>query len=408
MAAAIVIDPGDIHLEWFQSQFRSAHSWARREEFGSRSRYQFPAFVVVASDFERRDHLIDMWRECIRPENYPLSLSITTRAMLSEPPHERDWRDHWGLKSRLFENTRYTFEPIPPPVDGIWPAIDLPTEGENRCLKPHKSRSRSVMAWMKAGKSQVARALRDHLAVTEHGRSLLSLIGQVPLLSATELAEAMRKTPAHVYATLAELEERELVEKVLLKCKFGYVPTTRAVSLLAGQGGFSLERYTQLRGWALKRAGRDWQYSINALLKIPDHTMQVLEFYLGMIRAPDRDSSVRLRKWEMVGCLHRYKLPKSIWDQEETGRAVYVTPDGIGVTESLSADGAWYLGTRIWVEIDRGTIRGRALWIKLWQYIDAIQRMRRLEKRPPRCCLSWHATPSNSQSGGFRPSQDVC
>jgi hypothetical protein len=117
------------------------------------------------------------------------------------------------------------------------------------------------------------------------------------------------------------------------------------------------DRYADLRRWPVTYDSHGQsQYSLGALLAQAAHTAIILEFLVGLRRfGPAR--GVTLRTWDHVLCL------EIIPDLEQADRSRRIIPDAVG---RVAVAGGREIS--FWLEVDRGTLRGRALTRKLTRY----------------------------------------
>ena len=363
---AILIDPGDIRLTWFGREFRSLYAWHRRPEFhGSLNAY--PLTVLVAANDSRRTQLIRLWRASGSAGARLLRLRVTTYAELSSTPVARLWWDEHGQRVSLWSGARGAERPGVRPIDHLagWWGYRTMSMDELRPRRKasrfrRRGRDRPLVASARATKGKArdsmgSKLVRWQLDLSAQCRLLLRYVGNYPLLRGTDLSLVIGIHKALSSQGLKALREAGLIEQPLER--EGHVLTWAGVTLLAAQDGFSPDRYAELRRWpvAYDPQGQP-RYSQEALLAQPAHTAIILAFLVGLRRfGPTR--GVTLRIWDHVLCL------ESLPDREQADRSRRVIPDAVGRVQVAGG-----MELIFWLEVDRGTLRGRALTRKLMRY----------------------------------------
>ncbi len=372
---AILIDPGEVDLVWFRHQFRSLYAWARREEFRRRAA-AFPALVLVAANRMRLDGLLQLWQACagwgVRPEK----LYATTRAALArEPEDSRPWWNERFGRTTLWagavgdDAASPKLSRIPPGQPGHAPPLTGLTQ-RPRGRSDHR-RKHGLLG--RRGDTPGGRLVGDHLQVSWLGRELLETIGRYPLLAPRELAAVLSVTRANIYGTLSALAQRELITR-LAGDEPGYVLTGRGVALLAAQAGFAVHTYAELRRWPLQWAWREGRrelvYCIEALMVNKAHTRLVTEFMLGLLALAHSEPRFTLAHWDRE---YLYLLTDHHLRNGPNKKPAWVVPDAVGAVRIASQPDRDDDGevTEFWLEVDRGSTRGRQLWRKLARYYEA-------------------------------------
>jgi len=383
---AVLLDPGDIHLAWFRQQFRSLYAWRRRSEFrGSPS--AFPLVTLIAMNDARRVQLAKLWRASALPGMSVLRLRLTTYAELArDEAATRQWWDEGGQRvswsSGLNEVDRPGMRP-PSHLAGWWgyetQSIDdlCPRRSARRFAPGAKqypviAHARRTANYRRDPLS--SKLVRWQLSLKAQWRWILRCVGNYPLLSVTDLALVMGISKARASLGLAALRREGLVG-----CRpdhIGHVLTWEGVALVAAQVGFPPDRYAELRRWPVA-CGEDGRarYSVEALLAHADHTELILRFLTGLRRFGPQ-YGVLLTTWDHVLCVETFPD-----HQRERGvhRAI---PDASGRVQL--PDGATIA---CWLEVDRGTIQGRALTQKLTRYYAVGGLQRDIRARVPRLLI---------------------
>jgi hypothetical protein len=368
---AILIDPGDIALTWFYHQFRSLYAWARREEFRQRAQ-AFPVLVLVAANRARLDGLVQVWQTCAGWGRTPEKLYATTQsALVNQPYSARPWWNERFGRTALWggavgdETASPKPSRIPPGQPGhTSPLISPVRKPETR--QDHQRRHGLLGRHRGTASGQL---VSDHLQVSWLGRELLGTIGRYPLLVPSELAAVLSVTRANIYASLSALVQQGLITRLAGDGR-GYVLTGRGIALLAAQAGIAVHTYAGLRRWPLqwewKEGRRELVYSIGALLANRAHTRLVAEFMLGLLRLGQLEPRFKLAHWD------REYL---VWltDGRLTAERAWVVPDAVGAVQIRSRPDQQGDGqvTEFWLEVDRGSTKGRQLWRKLARYYEA-------------------------------------
>jgi hypothetical protein len=363
---AILIDPGDIRLTWLGREFRSLYAWRQRREF-HHSMSAYPLAVLVAANNARRTQLIRLWRASAPPGAHLLRIRVTTYAELACEAAVRSWWNEHGQRISLWSGASEAERPGIRPIDhnaGWWGMRTMSLE-ELRPRRPRsrfsrRKRDRPLIASArssdgKARDSLSSKLVRWQLDLSAQRRRVLRCVGNYPLLRVVDLALVMGINKAMASAGLKALREVGLVEQP--RDHDGHVLTWAGVTLLAAQDGLYPGRYAELRRWPVAYDSRGQpRYSVEALLAQPGHTAVILGFLVGLRRfGPAQGISLRI--WDHVLCL------LSFLDREQADRSRRVIPDAVGRVQATGGT-----ETTFWLEVDRGTVRGRALTRKLMRY----------------------------------------
>jgi hypothetical protein len=363
---AILVDPGDLKVDWLFHQFRSVSAWKRRPEFKWHLR-TFPVVVVIAANDLRRGQLIGLWREAM-PAG---SLRMTTRLMLMRPRRERSWWNERGQLTALWGGVSPFESPCLKPRNEHWWGEIAPSEAEaDPAHSPlvMKRKSAGVIQASARSNAGSARVIRDHLAVSARGREILDRVGQYPLISIGELAIVLKVSEQNIFAGMKQLRQFELVWCPVDKTS--YVLTGRGLVLLAAQAGHSVVEYAELRRWPVQFNGQQFEYSTSALLASRDHDRLVLDFLVGLRRYGER-VRLALVTWDHVQCLYEFPV-SDVSRLLPSLRALQarVIPDA-GGTVRVFREGEKSIEISFWLEIDRHGRRGHALMRKLARYYQA-------------------------------------
>ncbi len=377
---ALLVDPGGLSLDWFFQQFRSLHAWHRQDAFWPRDE-RFPIVAAVAPTEARRRGLLEAWGEAAkvaRGDANPVPLRLTTWDQLRELNSRERWLDeHGSLANDPTEHYGLFRErSLAPAFNGQpWWGQGVPDGAAFVCHPaPAPAPRGSFLASLRAPVRKNGRlgpVLRAHAAVSERGRRLLPYIGQYPLITTAELGVVLGRTDRSMRTGLRELRALGLTAPPA-PGEAGYVLTARGLALLAAQAGLGPGEYARLRRWPTRRQGREVVFSVQGLLACRAHTRLVLDFLVGLRRHGPR-AGVALEQWEHVDCLHEYPFVApggAAARTHSTPESWYgrITPDATGVVCVYAADGGRSALTEFWLEVDRGTERGRALLNKLNRY----------------------------------------
>jgi hypothetical protein len=116
--AALVVDPGDIKLDWFDQQFRSAYAWSRRADFYGRVR-TFPAWIVVAANEMR---LVQLTR-CGRPGRRKVNrqrLSGSRPQGAQHATREQPWWNEHGRRTAVWAGSSPSGYPASTARRPVW------------------------------------------------------------------------------------------------------------------------------------------------------------------------------------------------------------------------------------------------------------------------------------------------
>lgn len=389
---ALLADPGDIKLDWFYHQFRSIYAWGRRREFEGRPR-AFPVWVVVAANEARLGQLIQLWEATAAWGALPHTLRLTTYRALKLPANERVWWNELGRRTSLWGGAVPSELPSvkPSSAENGWWGRYVPTEAAVSVVpKPFvpKSKVTGLIRWAKRSRQPQAQLVRDHLRVTAQQRKLLKRIGRYPLITVSELAIVVGMRLTHVSAGLHISKEQGLKAWGLVEHpapgESGYVLTWAGVKLLAAQAGFAPEEYAELVRWSVQYKDKKPRYSAQAWLTNREHTQLVLDFLVGL-RRQGPAAGLNLRLWDHVQCV--FAFPPQTASSEATDLLAFIIPDASGVVRAGRHLGAPYSDTYFWLEIDRGSINGRALMKKLARYYEVGGPREGLNGRPVRVLI---------------------
>jgi hypothetical protein len=364
---AVLLDPGDIHLSWFRQQFRSLYAWRRRPEIRD-SPSVFPLVVLIAANDSRRVQLAEVWAASAPPSMSVLRLRLTTYTELARgEAAARRWWDEGSQRvtwsSGLDEADRPGIRPAAHWA-GWWGyetrSIDdlSPRRSVQRFAAPSKAHPLIARANRTANRGRdplSSKLVRWQLTLKAQWRWILRCVGNYPLLSVTDLALVMGISKARASLGLDALRVEGLVERC--PDHVGHVLAWAGVAFLAAQAGFPPDQYAEMRRWpvACDESGRP-RYSVEALLAHADHTNLILRILVGLRRSGPQHG-ILLTTWDHVLCMetfpdHRRERGVHRAIPDATGRVQ--SPDGTIIT--------------FWLEIDRGTVQGRALTRKLSRY----------------------------------------
>ncbi len=374
---AILVDPGDISLDWFYHQFRSAYAWRRRREFDGHVR-TFPIFVVIAANESRLWQLVRVcWNARWQQGGHPLYLRLTTREALRLPESERPWwNEHREAISGSW-NVRIAFERpslLPAGIESGWWGEMAKDEGEVIRLGTPltlKRKPAGLLKWAARSTVPAARLVRDQQAVSMRALGLLNRVGQYPLITTGELAIILGQTYKNIGVGLKELQDHGLIDHPKAD-EDGYTLTHHGLALLAGQAGMTPTEYAQLRHWPVRREGRQVHYAVGALLACRAHTQLVLDFLVGLRRFGPR-AHLKLRAWDHVQCIHEFPF-ESDWRRSKSSPARSrsdarrVIPDANGIVRAFGEKPTQFVDTTFWLEVDRHTEKGAALMNKLSRF----------------------------------------
>ncbi len=383
---AILLDPGDIHLTWFGHPFRSLYAWRRRREFRS-SLSAYPLVVLIAANDARRVQLAKIWRASALPSVSVLRLRLTTYAELArDKAAARQWWDESGQRvswsSGLNETDRPGIRPVAHAAG--WWGFETRSMDELRPRRivrqfavraPEHPVIAHAQRTAKSGRDPlISKLVRWQKKLKTQWRWILRCVGNYPLLGVTDLALVMGITKAKASKGLSELRREGLVE--CCPDHDGHVLTWEGIALVAAQNGFPPDRYAELRRWPVTcdPDGRA-RYSVESLLAHPDHTELVLRFLVGLRRFGPQHG-VLLTTWDHVLCMETFPDARR---ERGVHRAI---PDAIGGVQAANGEVVSF-----WLEIDRGTVRGRALTQKLARYYAVGGLQRDIRARPRRILI---------------------
>lgn len=396
---ALQVDPGGLDLDWFYQQFRSAHAWGWRPQFRETGRLRFPVFVVVAATPSRLAALRDAWRDAAAVANrgeMARQVRLITWTQLGLPDGERHWvGDSYGPVSAPWAHS-VPFSPAsrPPGREG-WPWCG--GAGAGSLTAPRRPRGSFLSGFRPTQKrDKRAMLLYRHYQLSWRGRLLLGHIGQYPLITGRELALVLDRTPKAVRGGLQELLALELIAHPAA-AEPGYALTAHGLALLAAQAGMRPAEFARQRHWPTHKAGPAVVYSVQGLLACRSHSRLVLDFLVGLRRHGPRAQHA-LTAWEHVDCLHEYPFAS------ETGAPprdpappkpgsplpptiVRIVPDATGVVRVFGDGPTHYADTTFWLEVDRGTERGRAVLDKLSRYYRHAHRQWPWDRHMPRLLI---------------------
>ncbi len=367
---ALVVDPGDIKLDWFDQQFRSAYAWSRRAEFYGRVR-TFPVWIVIAANAMRLVQLTQVWQMRAPAGESPQPFRVTTYSSLKRPAREQPWWNEHGRRTALWGGV-VTFElPGVKPRDaqcGWWGQLAASDEAADAIPEPItlKHTVSGPIRWSGKSKQPGARLIRDHLAVSTQQRKSLTRVARHPLITVSELAVVLERAISHVSVGVRELKKRALIDHPAPD-ETGYVLTWAAVELLAAQAGFSPDEYAELVRWPVRYQDGRPRYSAETWLATREHTRLVLDFLVGLHRHGPK-AHLRLRLWDHVNCLYEFQTRAPVSDLPSL--PAFVIPDASGMVQAASESGRQFVDTNFWLEIDRHSVRGEALLKKLARYYE--------------------------------------
>ena len=387
---AIVVDPGDINLDWFEGLFRSFLSWHNRPEFvpgsGLAPANAFPVLVVVAANTRRQSELGALWRKLlrvnyIRPDSQKLFLRLIPLEQLMEfartgkPLDQWRWTTEHAQSAGLWPGIPLARQPSARPLGataGWWGDAALTVSEASRRVglnhtRHYTSYRRGILVpagqprpqSASSGTAQLAllqSLVPDHLQVSLREIEVLKRIGLYPLIRGDDLAVILGWDGSSVHRDLRDLRTRGLIEPPEAA---GQGLTWRGLALLAYQAGFEPNRYAALRGWPVKQdeAGHD-QLSLDAWLAHRQHTEITLAFLVGLCRFGP-PAHLRLAEWDHTP-----------WPECFPGDAHprQLIPDGRGLVLARTPAQTRISETAFWLEVDRATVNGRRLTAKLARY----------------------------------------
>ncbi|MCC6190629.1 MAG: replication-relaxation family protein [Anaerolineales bacterium] len=357
---AVLVDPGNLDLDWFFQQFRSAHAWRRRPEFGRDDSTYFPVVVMLTSDQQRLTQIVQQWRETVHSGDWPGPLRITTFDDLGRDCWWNERCQTTVLWGEVVPCARPSRRPGAP--DAGWWAHAAPDEVAAKKPVPISKPSTASHS-ARLTRRELRRLVDIHQAISLKSRELLDRIGQYPLITMEDLAVVMAFSERHVRDGIEELMVHHLIE--VAPSGSGYVLTWLGLCLLAAQVRLPPVEYARLRGWPLRRTATGPEYAVGWFDTVRAHTSLVLDFLVGLCRhGPPRLS---LRRWDHVQCL--FELP----ERDMPGQALRrkqlraVVPDATGVV-SVAANSGSRCELAFWLEVDRDTAHGQALADKLARY----------------------------------------
>lgn len=383
----VLVDPGGISLEPLRESLRSLAAWGRRAEFRGRA-LAFPLVVIVAANPERAQALIEHWR-CVELRAAG-SVRASTWAQLAHSHRGRRPFAEWPWWNERHQPSAFwpglIFSPCPSrrPAQSStawWADAGEADEIDNPELLPalklkRGTRLRGVVAQANLNdKKQSPRrhskdshssamdwpqAVRDHLQTTAMGRRLLDRIGVYPLVNATDLACILGLDAGNVRREVSRLRQAGLIEHPAPE-DAGYGLTWRGLALLAAQAGFLPRPYAALRRWPVSDGDHGPRYSLGYVLRVREHTQIILDFLVGLRRAAELER-LALQRWE-----HLQLMEESMALGQEVPVA-RLMPDAEGRVRSFGQTTGQSVDTPFWLEVDRGTLKGRALHEKLRRY----------------------------------------
>ena len=353
---AVRVDPGDLDLALFATFARSWAAWRARPEWRS-CPHGFPLLIWIAANPARRTAMLRVWRQAAPGPAAPLRLGlIETLAAAADGVAQGGWLDERGQAGALWArakgfSTPGLSRPTTAPAaaaSGWWGGV---TEASPARATAVRGLLAACATRQPTGHAQSARGLvAVHLALRARARWLLDAIAGFPLLTRAQLAVVLGLPASQISVDVAALERERLVAQE--PDGPGWHLSWRGVAYLAAQVGMSAVAYAEARRWPLAADERGWQLSLAAFTTRRAHTQAVVQFLVGLRRH---------------GARHGLDVP--VWEFTQSP-----VQSGVGATlRRLVPDGAGRVRWRgverpVWLEIDRGTVQGRALTRKLLRY----------------------------------------
>ncbi len=401
---AIQAEPGLLDTAWSFQQYRSLHAWSKRDTWHGQPG-RFPNFLVLASNGARREALMEAWREAAGSYDIPEKLRMMGVAELDQPAEQRVWKDEHGQRMVPPWQAGHWFQTIsaPPGLDSRpWlGGKPVPPASPSPSARKHAARKHFVsgLTAERAQKNRQAALLYAQRTLSARGRNLLAPIGQYPLIQPKDLAIVLGRSRQAINSGLQDLLELKLIEHPATQ-EPGYVLTSPGLALLAANVGMRPAEYARLRHWPTRPEGHALAYSAQGLLACQAHTRLVLDFLVGLRRYGPR-ARLGLVAWEHVDCLYEYPFetltgapskrpPKDAKDDVYHAPHPAVTriiPDATGIVVAAGDSLDQVADTSFWLEVDRGTERGRALLDKFTRYYRHAQRLPPWERQLPRLLI---------------------
>ncbi|MCC7359643.1 MAG: winged helix-turn-helix transcriptional regulator, partial [Anaerolineales bacterium] len=286
---AIQFDAGGLDLDWFYQQYRSVHAWGWRPQFRDYPRgLWFPTFVVVAANHTRLRALQEAWTDAAEIANRgepARNARFITLGALAQSIDRRDWRctpRHAYGDGPVTVPWVYTVgHPAAhqPPAHNGWPWCGAASDATAAPVPVRRSRGSTLSGFTPPTKKRDKRAalLARQYHLSWRGRVLLDHIGQYPLITASELAIVVGRTPKAVYGAIHDLEAIGLITHPAAN-EPGYVLTDHGLALLAAQVGLRPTEFARQRHWPTHKAGHAIMYSVQGLLACRAHSRLVLDF----------------------------------------------------------------------------------------------------------------------------------
>lgn len=355
---AMLADPGGLALDWFWHQFRAYHAWARRSEFTGRYR-ALPVLLVIAANERTRSELGALWAGAAGRRRSEAHLRLTTYAALSQPWAVRPWHDERGRVAGLWQGWATAERPAEKPVShaGLWWAAFDSGAGPEPVPASAPSSQSPLLAWARRywqrhGLRPTAKGRRAHLievqrTLTPTARAALRAVGRYPLLTTRDLAAVLAVRADHAARALHMLSELALIDAYP---PAGYALSAGGLALLAGWARCEPREYALLRRWPVREQDGALYVATEAWRAEADHTRWILACLAGLRRYGPR-----------------HGLTLTVWDQwradaARTGGKTIIFPDAVGVVRTARGE------CTFWLEVDRATQRGQALWAKLERY----------------------------------------
>ncbi len=344
---AILVDPGELDIAYLARLWRSLYAWRARPEW-RRCPRGFPMLIVLAANAARRIALLRAWQQAAQGRVAPLRLGLI--GALAETPVERgDWLDERGQTSGLWPAAGgLQVKTMPPSAAATpwWGGLEAREAAQQIGV-------RGLLAEM-LRPTATDRALRGligvHLHLSARARWLLEILASFPLLSGARLAVVMGVPASQISVDLVALAQQALIEQE--PDGWGWHLSWRGVQYLAAQVGLSAVRYAESRRWALAAGPVGWRLSLATFTTRRAHTELALQFLVGLRQHGPR-AGLEVLAWEFL------QVPVQAG---EGPRLRQLVPDGAGRLRLKGSERS------VWLEIDRGTVQGRALDRKLARY----------------------------------------
>ncbi len=366
---SILIDPGDINISWFYGQFRSFQHW-RLHPCWKSAPVDFPYFVLVAANHTRLEHLIYLWKMTPPWGQRPGKLFTTTRDhVIEQHANERAWWNEnfqrVALWSGAYGTTNSTERPdrLSPSDENHRPTFT--PRGPTPYEPCQRATRREQMPEVSSG------LISTHQQLSPIHRKLLDLIARHPLIRRGDIIN-LGYDKSSLSRNLADMKKlwQETGDDR------GLILSPRGIRLLSAQAGFEPAEYAKLRGWPVEKAVPEGRKRAllglreKALAEKKKHWRMILNFMIGLARAK-KYAPLRLEEWDAETAYVVRSRSSPVHDPSKKDNShLIIVPDAIGKVSITLPDGQ-KAQTEFWLEIDRGSIRGRRLNRKIEKYFRA-------------------------------------